>query len=97
MSYVSCLAPIPEEWLIERDWSIVNHWEDEFCRDVYQDLCQYAEMQHMRASALVWPGTTPQVCPVDNIVKTHPVRQLVTDKRGRLSIEERQHARYRSS
>ena len=24
-SYVSCLTPIPEEWLVERDWFIVNH------------------------------------------------------------------------
>ena len=78
-SYVTCLTPIPEEWLIERDWYIVNHWEDQFCRHAYQDLCQYAEMQHLRASALVSPGTTPQVCPVDSIVNTHPVRQLVNE------------------
>ena len=39
VSYVSCLTPIPEEWLIERDWYIVNNWEDQFCRDVYQELC----------------------------------------------------------
>ena len=24
-SYVSCLTPIPEECLVERDWFIVNH------------------------------------------------------------------------
>ena len=24
VSYVNCLTPIPEEWLIERDWYIVN-------------------------------------------------------------------------
>ena len=36
VSYVNCLTPIPEEWLIERDWYTVNHWEDQFCRDVYQ-------------------------------------------------------------
>ena len=29
-SYVSCLTPVPEEWLVERDWFIVNHWEDNF-------------------------------------------------------------------
>ena len=51
VSYVSFLTPIPEEWLVERDWYIVNHWEDQFCRDVYQDLCQYAEVQHLRASS----------------------------------------------
>ena len=79
VSYVNCLTPIPEEWLIERDWYIVNHWEDQFCRDVYQDLCQHAEMQHLRATALVSPGTTPLVCPVDSIVNTHPVRPLVEE------------------
>ena len=34
-SYVSCLTPIPEEWLVEKDWFIVNHCEDQFCRDVW--------------------------------------------------------------
>ena len=48
VSCVSCLTPIPEEWLVERDWYIVNHWEDQFCRDVYQDLCQYAESASLR-------------------------------------------------
>ena len=71
-SYVSCLTPIPEEWLVERDWHIVNHWEDQFCRDVYQDLCVFAEVQHLRATALISPGTTPLVCLVDSLVNTHP-------------------------
>ena len=69
-SYVSSLTPVPEEWLVERDWFIVNHWEDQFCRDVYRDLCVHAELQHLRAVALLSPGTTPQVCPVDTLVNT---------------------------
>ena len=69
-SYVNCLTPIPEEWLVERDWFIVNHWEDKFCRDAYKDLCVHAELQHLRALALLSPGTTPQVCPVDSLVTT---------------------------
>ena len=69
-SYVNCLTPIPEEWLVERDWFIVNHWEDKFCRDAYRDLCVHAELQHLRALALLSPGTTPQVCPVDSLVNT---------------------------
>ena len=60
VSYVNCLTPIPEEWLIERDWYIVNHWEDQFCRDVYQELCVFAEMQHLRATALISPGSSGQ-------------------------------------
>ena len=71
-SYVNCLTPIPEEWLVERDWLIVNHWEAQFCRDVYQDLCEFAEFQHLRAVALLSPRTTPRVCPVDNLMNTHP-------------------------
>ena len=69
-----CLIKLPtgEEWLVERDWYIVNHWEDQFCRDVYQDLCVFAEFQHLRATALISPGTTPLVCPVDSLVNTHP-------------------------
>ena len=54
---MNCLMPIPEEWLWKEDWFIVNHWGDQFCRDVYQNLS---------------PGTTPRVCPVDNMVNTHP-------------------------
>ena len=70
VSYVSSLTPVPEEWLVERDWFIVNHWENQFCRDVYRDLCVHAELQHLRAVALLSPGTTPQVCPVDTLVNT---------------------------
>ena len=65
-------------------WCIVNNWED--CSVVMftkKDLCQYAEMQHLHASALAAvtsiAGTTPQVCPVDSIVNTHPARQLVDE------------------
>ena len=53
VSYVSCLTPIPEEWLVERDWFIVNHWEDQFCRDVYRDLCVFAEFQHLRGCGAI--------------------------------------------
>ena len=27
----SSLTPIPEEWLVERDWYIVHHWKEQFC------------------------------------------------------------------
>ena len=67
-SYASCLTPIPEEWLVERDW------EDQFCRDVYQDLCKFPEMQHLRATAI-----TPHVCPVDSIVNTNPTREATEE------------------
>ena len=75
---MSCLTPVPEEWLIERDWFIVNHWEDQFCRDVYRDLCVHAELQHLRAIALLSPGTTPLVCPVDTLVNS-PTKPLQSD------------------
>ena len=68
---MNSLTPIPEEWLVEKDWFIVNHWEDQFCREVYQDLCELAEFQHLRAVALLSPGTTPSVCPVDNLMNAH--------------------------
>ena len=29
-------------------------------------------MQHLRASAMILPGTAPQVCPVDSILNTSP-------------------------
>ena len=43
-SYASSLTPVPEEWFMERDWYIVHHWQDQFCRDVYQDLCKFQQM-----------------------------------------------------
>ena len=64
--------------MVERDWYIVNHWEDQFCRNVYQEPCVFAEMQQLRATALLSPGTTPLVCPVDSIVNTHPEPPLVS-------------------
>ena len=63
---------------MERGWYIVNHWEDQFCRDVYQNLCVFAEFQHPRATALISPGTTPLVCPVDSLINTHPAPPLGT-------------------
>ena len=32
-SHASGLILFPEEWLVVRDWYIVDHWEDQFCRD----------------------------------------------------------------
>ena len=64
---------------MEKDWYIIHHWEDQFCREVYQDLCRYPEMQHLRATAMVSPGTTPQVCPADNIVNTNPKRNAAEE------------------
>ena len=78
-SYASCLTPIPEEWLVERDWYIIHHWEDQFSRDVYRDLCRFPEMQHLRATDMISPGTTPQVCLVDSIVNTHTRREAVDE------------------
>ena len=63
-SYANNLIPILEEWFAERDWHIVNHWEDQFCREMYEDLCNFDEMQHLRAIAMALLGTTPSVCPV---------------------------------
>ena len=78
----SALTPIPEqEWLVERDWYIVHHWEDQFCRDTYRDLCKLPEMQHLRAAATSLPGTTPQVWPVDSIVNTSPRGDFVDEIR----------------
>ena len=64
----------PEEWLVERDWYIICYWEDQFCRNVYQDLCRH---QEFRATPMISPGTTSQVCPVNSIVNTDPDRAHV--------------------
>ena len=41
--------------------------------------CVFAEFQHLRATALISPGTTPLVCPVDSLVNTHPSPPLGTN------------------
>ena len=76
-SYASSLTPTPQEWLVEKDWYINHHWEDQFCRDVYQDLRRHPVMQHLPAAAMISPSTALQICPVDSIVNTHPVRGTV--------------------
>ena len=46
---------------------------------MYIDLCVHAEFQHLRAIALLSPGTTPLVCPVDTLVNT-PTKPLLRDR-----------------
>ena len=54
-SDASGLIPIPEEWLVERDWHIANHWEDQLCRERYLELRVLEEMQHLRCShSIAW-------------------------------------------
>ena len=79
LSYASGLIPIPEEWLVERDtdWYIVNHWEDQFCREAYQKLCIFDEMQHLRTAAMVLLGATPSVCTVSLIMDSDPTREPI--------------------
>ena len=76
--YASSLTPIPEEMACKRDWHMVHYWEDQFCRDIYRDSRRYQEM-HLRAAAMILPGTTPQVCPVDSIVNSSSKREHLNE------------------
>ena len=62
---------------MERDWHIINHWEDQFCRDVsLVEIFRGATFTgHSHDSA----GTTPQICPVDSIVNTSPKREATEE------------------
>ena len=59
-SYASGLIPFPEEWLVEKDWRIANHWENQLCREAYQELCLLDGIQPPRAAAMALPGATPE-------------------------------------
>ena len=39
------LMPIPVEWLIERDWWIQTHWEDNDSREVYRQLLRKPDIE----------------------------------------------------
>ena len=56
--YTSGLISTPEESLVEKYWYIGNHWEDQFCREAYQGLCLFDEIQYLRAAALALRGTS---------------------------------------
>ena len=66
-SYASGLIFIPEERLVEKDWYIAIHWEDQVCRGSYQEVCLFDETQHLCAAAMSHPGTTLSICPASSI------------------------------
>ena len=36
--FLQWITPLPVEWLVERDWWIQTHWEDNDCRMIYRNL-----------------------------------------------------------
>ena len=45
---------------------------------MFTKIFVFSEFQHLRATALISPGTTPLVRPVDSLVNTHPAPPLGT-------------------
>ena len=53
-----CIGTYPGSRMADREGLLHCHWEDQLCRDVYQRLCDFPEIQFLRAAAMVSPGTS---------------------------------------
>ena len=69
ISYASCLTPIPEEWLVKEIGTSSTIGKTSFVVMCIK-IC---------AKAMISPGTTPQICPVDSIVNTHPMSEAIEE------------------
>ena len=53
--FLQWITPLPVEWLVERDWWIQTHWEDNDCRTVYRNLVACPILRDMVSTArLPW-------------------------------------------
>ena len=54
--FLQWITPLPVEWLVERDWWIQTHWEDNDCRTVYRNLVACPILRDMVSTARLYPG-----------------------------------------
>ena len=54
--YLQWITPLPVEWLVERDWWIQTHWEDNDCRMIYRNLVACPILRDMISTARLYPG-----------------------------------------
>ena len=54
--YLQWITPIPVEWLVERDWWILTHWEDNDCRRLYRRVVSCPILRDMVNTARIYPG-----------------------------------------
>ena len=54
--FLQWITPLPVEWLVERDWWIQTHWEDNDCRMVYRNLVACPILRDMLSTARLYPG-----------------------------------------
>ena len=53
--FLQWITPVPVEWLVERDWWIQTHWEDNDCRNVYRRLVSCPKLSDMISTARLYP------------------------------------------
>ena len=54
--YLQWITPLPVEWLVERDWWVQTHWEDNDCRMIYRNLVACPILRDMISTARLYPG-----------------------------------------
>ena len=54
--YLQWITPLPVEWLVERDWWIQTHWDDNDCRMIYRNLVACPILRDMISTARLYPG-----------------------------------------
>ena len=54
--FLQWITPIPVEWLVERDWWIQTHWEDNDCRAMCRNLVAGPILRGMLSTARLHPG-----------------------------------------
>ena len=54
--FIQWITPSPVEWLIERDWWVQTHWEDNDCRMIYRNLVACPILRDLISTARLYPG-----------------------------------------
>ena len=46
--------PAHREWLVEKNWYMIDHWEDKLCRDAYQEFRDLPVREPLRVVAMLY-------------------------------------------
>ena len=66
------------EWLVERDWWIQTHWEDNDCRSVYRRLVACPILRDMINTARLYPGGRVKIIEIQAIPQVEEPPKKVT-------------------
>ena len=79
--FLQWITPLPVEWLVERDWWIQTHWEDNDCRMVYRNLVACPILRDMLSTARLYPGGRVKIIELKAVpaVKEEPPMAVTID------------------